>query len=362
MNINSQLLFFFSALGVFNGLLLSGFLWKAGTSLKKPNEKLANWFLSLMLLMICIRIGKSVFFFFSPDLSLIYLQIGLSACFLIGPFLYFFICASFGELNTKLVRVQIGVLLTLILGIGLLYPYESHPELWRELIFKTVNLTWFIYLILSWQRTYQHVKLQTSDLKELMNQHLLELSVLAGNSLIWFSYYTSRYTSYIAGALSFSFITYLTLIVYFRQRNTLPPSTQQKYADKELDEQTITTLKDSLETLMTEQKLYTDANLTLPAVAKKLGTNVPVLSQFLNQNLNTPFTQYVNQFRIDEAKRLLLDNKSLSIESIAEQCGFNSQSTFYTAFKKLTDTTPAKFRQNPPDIESTARDFVQSEG
>lgn len=379
MNFSSQLLFFFSALGVFNGLLLALFLWRADklflwkvdAAKNSSTTRLANRFLSLMLLMICLRIGKSVFLYFSPDLAKIYLQIGLSACFMIGPFLYFYINAAFTEasqkpINLKLIKIQTAILLSLIAGIGLLFPYESNLELWGGLIFRTVNLTWFVYLILAWQRTYQQFTLQANSVKSLamkdfVTRYSLEVSVLAGNSLIWLAYYTSRYTSYIAGALSFSFVTYLTLIVFFRQRNAARANLtmqsepvnclpNQKYSGK-LDENTVQKLSGGLAQLMVEQKLFTDANLTLPVVAKKLSTNVPVLSQFLNDNLNTPFTQFVNEYRINEAKQLLLDNPSQSIEVIAELSGFNSQSTFYTAFKKITDTTPARFREQQSKAE-----------
>lgn len=385
MDFSNQLLFFFSALGVFNGLLLTVFLWKV-----EP-KSLANRFLSLMLLMICLRIGKSVFFYFQSDLALTYLQIGLSACFLIGPFLYFFIAASFEKLNRKHSQIHIVLLITLILAIGLSFPYQAYPDLWRGIIFRTVNLTWLIYLVLAWYLALFAIKDKKSNsnandsnltktsiqdkttfntARKAVKDYPLEISVLAGNSLIWLAYYTSSFTSYIAGALSFSFITYLTLIIYFRQRDLKgdPKSDSeksdvnqkdwaqknrtQKYADKQLDEDTVETLVTGLTQLMQEQKLYKDANLTLPKIAKKLGTNVPVLSQLLNDNLNIPFSQFINEHRIEEAKQLLLENINQSMEVIAEQCGFNSQSTFYTAFKKHAHTTPAKYRGDRLSLQS----------
>ena len=75
------------------------------------------------------------------------------------------------------------------------------------------------------------------------------------------------------------------------------------------------------------------------------------LSQLLNDNIATSFSNFVNEYRILKAQTLLLQEKKLKMDDIAEQCGFNSNSTFYTAFKKYTGTTPAKYRDTAtPDL------------
>ena len=55
---------------------------------------------------------------------------------------------------------------------------------------------------------------------------------------------------------------------------------------------------------------------------------------------------FINEYRIETAKTLLKTNPNLKMEIIAEQSGFNSNSTFYAAFKKVTNTTPAKYAKN----------------
>ncbi len=81
MELSRELLFFFSALGAFNGIVLGlYFLFFA-----KPKH-ISNSFFGAFLLMLSIRVGKSVFFHFNTDLSFHYLQLGLTACFFIGPF------------------------------------------------------------------------------------------------------------------------------------------------------------------------------------------------------------------------------------------------------------------------------------
>ncbi|MEM9858038.1 MAG: AraC family transcriptional regulator, partial [Bacteroidota bacterium] len=80
MELSRELLFFFSALGAFNGLVIGLYFLLVA----KPRAA-SNYFLGLLLLALSIRIGKSVIYYFNPDLAGIYLQLGISGCLFIGP-------------------------------------------------------------------------------------------------------------------------------------------------------------------------------------------------------------------------------------------------------------------------------------
>ncbi len=94
MAISSQLLFFFSALGAFNGILLTLYLW-----LSKPVNTQRR-LLGALMLVISLRVSKSIWFYFDPNLGKQFLQLGLSACFLIGPLLLFYVASSTGRLES----------------------------------------------------------------------------------------------------------------------------------------------------------------------------------------------------------------------------------------------------------------------
>jgi len=64
----------------------------------------------------------------------------------------------------------------------------------------------------------------------------------------------------------------------------------------------------------------------------------------LNDNLHQSFNDFVNSYRIEHAKTLLQGDTAMKMEDLAERSGFNSLSTFYTAFKKQTQLTPAKYK------------------
>lgn len=99
--------------------------------------------------------------------------------------------------------------------------------------------------------------------------------------------------------------------------------------------------------LMTEEKLYLQTELTLQDLADKLKTPSYQVSQAINDGLQKTFYDLVNGYRVEEAKRLLLDPKSRAnkILAVGFDAGFNSKTTFNTVFKKFTGLTPSDFKE-----------------
>jgi AraC-like DNA-binding protein len=106
--------------------------------------------------------------------------------------------------------------------------------------------------------------------------------------------------------------------------------------------------KKRIEKLMTEEKLYLESELTLTDLAQRLKTNVSVLSAVINGAFNKNFNDFVNEYRVEEVKRMLKDPaaKHLSLLGIGIECGFNSKSTFNRAFRKATGVAPSEYHQN----------------
>jgi len=98
--------------------------------------------------------------------------------------------------------------------------------------------------------------------------------------------------------------------------------------------------------LMEEEKLYQETELTLHQLATKLKVPTYMVSQALNEGMKKNFYDLVNGYRVEEAKRLLLDsgNRNYTILSVGFEAGFNSKTTFNTVFKKFTGLTPTDFR------------------
>lgn len=99
--------------------------------------------------------------------------------------------------------------------------------------------------------------------------------------------------------------------------------------------------------LMDSKKPYLEPELTLMELAAKLSISPHNLSQVFNCEIKKSFFDFVNEYRVGEAKMLLssLQYSHYSILAIALDAGFNSKSAFYTAFGKHAGTTPSEFRK-----------------
>ncbi len=98
---------------------------------------------------------------------------------------------------------------------------------------------------------------------------------------------------------------------------------------------------------MEAKRAYLNADLSVTALAAQLSIPENYLSQVINQHFRMSFNDYVNNYRIEEAKKRLVDPSArhLTIEAIAGEVGFKSMAVFYRAFRKHAHTSPSEFIQ-----------------
>jgi len=106
-------------------------------------------------------------------------------------------------------------------------------------------------------------------------------------------------------------------------------------------------LKAKLVNLMEHEKKFLDNELSLPDLAKEMQVSPHDLSYLLNEGFGVNFFRFINSYRVNEAKKLMLSDKyrHLNILGIAYNAGFNSKTTFNTVFKKQTGLSPSQFIQ-----------------
>lgn len=126
---------------------------------------------------------------------------------------------------------------------------------------------------------------------------------------------------------------------------------QKKYSASSLTEEKSINLFVHLEKLMREESIYRDNFLTKEKVADMLGTNRTYLSQIINQQTSLTFTQYINEYRINEAVKLLSDQKNqIPLKVISSDVGFSSMTTFYKAFQNTVGMPPSQYRNKTMDL------------
>ncbi len=117
---------------------------------------------------------------------------------------------------------------------------------------------------------------------------------------------------------------------------------QEHISEKQID---IQAYKQQLEALMLQQKPYLEAQLTLPELALQMKISLHLLSKVINDGYDKNFHDFVNTYRIEEFKNLIVkpQYKHQTILAAALDAGFNSKTAFNRAFKKITNSTPREF-------------------
>lgn len=104
-------------------------------------------------------------------------------------------------------------------------------------------------------------------------------------------------------------------------------------------------INEQINILMNEEGIFRDYELKLNDLANRLSLTPHQLSHFLNEKHNKSFPNFINAFRIEEAKKMLLANPEQSVISICFHVGFSSKSAFNAAFRKLTGQSPIEYRE-----------------
>lgn len=157
----------------------------------------------------------------------------------------------------------------------------------------------------------------------------------------------SRYFLWISNSALIYYLGYLGIYHngIFKQREvirkTVPlgeKSTKVINHDSKIDE---------IKKIIEEEKLFLNPNLSLSLLSKRFKLNESYFSHFFNQNSDINFSNYINILRVENVKKILVNDcfKNYTLISIALESGFNSKSAFYNAFKKETGITPTEYRK-----------------
>ncbi|MGB3464934.1 MAG: helix-turn-helix domain-containing protein [Cyclobacteriaceae bacterium] len=328
-----SILFLLAGIGVVNGIFTSIYLFI------NRSAGITDLYFAGLIMMLSIRIAKSIFYYFNREADLLILQIGLSACIFIGPFFYLYMRSIYRKVSQWHSK-EIILLLTLLIVItltGIIYPYRIYPDLWNSLIIKGIYLIWSGFTIAG---IYLFIKISKKRDQYTDNFFFLVI-VVAAMVFITITYHLALYAgiTYIWGSLIFSATFYAMVIRLFIGRRPVTPNFNKEPVENGAE------ILLAVDLLVQREQLYKEKGMKLDQLARKAGISRNILSRIMNENYGHGFSHFIRKYRIEEAKKLILTRPELSFEGIGYESGFHSKSTFFEAFKKSTGLTPSAYKK-----------------
>lgn len=214
--------------------------------------------------------------------------------------------------------------------------YLENESYSTNLVYKWLFQITLIFMIVHYFATFKNILRYTDNHRLLIFINgFLEIIALIVTS--WFVLKALKYPEFFRGVN-----TQLQLI-HDSNNETLPKT---KSENKQNPDESINFQLELLKKYMTEEKPYLDPALTVQSLAEKMNMPSRELSVLINSNMDQHFFDFVNKYRIENAMELLTNysKKDCTILEILYQVGFNSKSSFNTAFKKHTALTPTEYR------------------
>lgn len=206
---------------------------------------------------------------------------------------------------------------------------------------ESLKINWLIYLILSMTLVWmlEFIQIFLIDVAGKPENIFYKYIYLAISLIMFLIVYRSLNQPQIFSEVNFN----------EAEENNEPKNEVEEsgYYKSGLTEQKINEIASSLIIIMQNDKPYLKSNLSLSDLAQLNGVSAHNLSEVINTKLNKTFYDFINQYRVDEVKKMLNDVKyeNYSILSIGFEAGFNSKTSFNTIFKKFTGTTPSEYKR-----------------
>ena len=329
----------------------------------KYNKKVENKFLALLLLTLGIHFSYNILLTNQLFLDILP-KYSCSYGFLYGPFLYLYVKFHFRkDLNFKPLYF-----LHFAPFVAVIFLTASGFRVCNSTIFLVLLLVMLIYGLFGFAEIihYKKVILQVSansnnsETKWVKTLLLIQVVILILNflhlQLNEIVFFNLRFT--LEPLVQFGILVLVNVIIYQGLKNpqffqkisetdlVIAEINQSKEKSNKLNIEELNPLASKLEKYMLEHKPYLNPELNLSTLAEILKFQPKTLSQTINQIIGSNFSEYINSYRIEEAKLLFQNNKdkNLTIMEVMYDVGFNSRSVFNTAFKNKTGVTPSQYK------------------
>ena len=132
----------------------------------------------------------------------------------------------------------------------------------------------------------------------------------------------------------------LLFLNWLRVRRKKEPVVSRNELTSEPD---VTNILKRTRQLMEEKQLYLNSDLKLPDVASLLDISPRKLAEYIKEHEDCSFAQFINEYRIEHAKRLLQEQPEKKLTQVAIESGFANETSFFRTFKSITGTTPREW-------------------
>ncbi len=316
---------------------------------KKRN--IPNILLALFFFFITLRIVKSLFWIYFDNLPDWFLNLGFIAHLACGPALYLFFTHYLFQ--KKWLKIQLPHFLPVVALVLVMFRINEANFWFRGgytlLLYHQLIYTFLSFIVLC--RAYKKCRALNYEISN--TEWIWLLILILGTSLIqvsYFSNYVLGLTSYTTGPVIYAFFIYFLSIYSVLNKNILGyvAGGTIKYKNIKLNDDEFNYYKNHLLHLMETEKPYLNPSFTLSQLSKQISLPTYLSSHLINKGFDKNFSEFVNAYRITEAKSKLISesHSHLKIAEIAYECGFNTLSSFNSSFKKTTGLTPSQFKNN----------------
>ncbi|MEJ0033369.1 MAG: helix-turn-helix domain-containing protein [Bacteroidota bacterium] len=223
---------------------------------------------------------------------------------------------------------------------------------------QIVQMSVYLVMTLLWIRKFK-LKIGSAQFIVSMTERVKWLNSLAFSFWMFlvpviFLYFMVVFRGFHDPLTNYSYTLVTSLIIFMLayklalSPELLSPDFAQKYrAYMQFEGDEGVQYVEKIRNLMTTKRLFTNPDLSLAILAEELKLPTHQLSKLINEKFGKSFTDLVNEYRVEEFIAKMNDPKyqNFSLYGIALDVGFNSKSTFNTAFKKITGKTPSEFRE-----------------
>ena len=334
--------------------------------------KKSNFPIALIVLLFSLTIFQYVLFWTNHQKSFLYTSSAPALTYLsVGPLLYIYFLSIFKiSKNRKQFFHFLPALGILLPELLVWFYYSTGTMLFGEAgdwIFKLRKPLFnpylqighmCIYAIILWRMIYQRKKSSNLETHQVTIKWttilarlntLFILALLSYYILVQFPFFNKQWDYMICMTMSFSI--YAIGFMAFKQPAIFngelfkPLFLPKKIDQTPLPNSTINVFYKTLITHLENEKPYLDSELRLTSLADQVSFSSHLLSQIINKKSGKNFNQFINDFRLKEAERLLIGHQKLNIKEIYFQVGFNNKATFYQVFKSKHKVTPSTFRK-----------------